>query len=138
MQLSSILTNQIFAQAKNGAAKLISNRFRMAALIGAVGKKLHAIENKKKFTADLKDKIFELGRLLKASVTGNYRSLPWKSALSIAAALIYFVNPADIIPDIIPFSGLLDDFTILVWTYNSLQIDLEEFKKWERGNTESQ
>lgn len=138
MQLSRILTNTIFVKAKRGAAKLISNRFRMASLMAAVGKKLYTIENKKKFGADLKDKIFELGRLLKASVTGRYRNLPWKSALSIAAALIYFVNPADVIPDIIPFSGLLDDFTILVWTYNSLQVDLEEFKKWDQHNAEPQ
>jgi uncharacterized membrane protein YkvA (DUF1232 family) len=32
----------------------------------------------------------------------------------ILGALGYFVLPADLVPDLIPFTGLADDFTVLV------------------------
>lgn len=131
MQINHFLKSAIFRRAKFFAGATISNRLRLIALIGAVGKKLSEVDNKKKIANDLKEKIFLSGRLLKATVIGRYSALPWKSALSIAAALIYFINPADIVPDIIPISGLLDDFTILLWTYNSLSLELEQFKQWE-------
>lgn len=138
MQASDIFKNPIFAKASSKAGNLLSNRFRFLTFLSALLKKVNTLEDKKKVGSELKEKIFILGRLLKASLSGTYKSLPWKSALSIAAALIYFVNPADVIPDVIPFSGFLDDFTILVWTYNSFHVDLEKFKQWEQAKVDAQ
>lgn len=131
IQIPNVLRSSFFKGAKKLATGVVSSRFRLAALLGAVGKKLSEVEDKKKMAQEVKEMIYVFGRLLKASVYGQYKALPWKSVLSIAASLIYFLNPADVIPDIIPFSGFLDDFTILVWTYNSLFAELEAFKKWE-------
>lgn len=136
MQLSRYLSNPIFKRATKRAKILMSNRFRLASLLVIAFKKLSKIEDKRKVKANLKEKIFLLGRLLKEFSSGKYKGLSWKSALSIVATFIYFINPADIIPDIIPISGLLDDFTILVWTYNSMLVELEDFKKWEMSNSE--
>lgn len=134
MKIPHALKSSFFKRARDLAAGVVSNRLRLATLLGAVGRKLSEVEDKRKVAQEVKEIIFLLGRLLKSSVYGQYKALPWKSVLSIAASLIYFLNPADIIPDIIPFSGFLDDFTILVWTYNSLCKELEEFKKWEEVN----
>lgn len=134
MHIKNVLTSSFFKRATSLALGVVSNRLRLVNLLGAVGKKLSEVDDKKKRVKEVKEMIFVFGRLLKASVYGHYKALPWKSIVSIAASLIYFLNPADIIPDIIPFSGFLDDFTILVWTYNSLFIELEAFKKWEEVN----
>ncbi|MCB0491176.1 MAG: DUF1232 domain-containing protein [Cyclobacteriaceae bacterium] len=127
--------NPILNAAKNTAGNLISNRYRLMTLLGQLGKKVNSIEDKKRITTEVKEKIFVLGRLLRAFATGRYKALPWKASVSIIAATIYFINPADIIPDIIPFTGLVDDFGILVWTYNSLESELIRFIEWEKVNS---
>ena len=43
---------------------------------------------------------------------GNF-PLPWKTAAAIVAALLYFINPFDIVPDFIPLVGYLDDAVVV-------------------------
>ncbi len=130
--------NPVFNAAKNTAGSLVSNRYRLLMVLTQLGRKVNSVEDKRKIAADVKVKILILGRLLKAFASGRYRALPWKAAISIAAAALYFINPADFIPDIIPFSGLLDDFGILVWTYNALESELNKFRDWEKTNFQEQ
>ncbi len=134
MKFTSQFDNSILNVAKNRAGNLIANKYRLMTLLNQLGEKIHSVEDKRKATLEIKEKFFVLGRLLKAFTTGRYKSLPWKAAISIIAAMLYFVNPADIIPDFVPFTGLLDDFSVLIWTYNSLQSELEKFLEWERAN----
>lgn len=81
--------------------------------------------------ASIKDKFFVLGRLIKAYALGDYRQIPWKTILLIVAAIIYFVNPLDLIPDLVPLTGLTDDFAVLVWVYNSVSTEIDKFVAWE-------
>lgn len=39
----------------------------------------------------------------------------------VIGALIYFINPIDVIPDITPFLGFTDDLGIVYMVYNYLQ-----------------
>lgn len=39
----------------------------------------------------------------------------------VIGALLYFLNPFDVIPDITPFIGFTDDFGIIYFAYNYLQ-----------------
>ena len=80
-----------------------------------------------------KEKFFVLGRLIKAYALGQYREVPWKTILLIVAAVIYFVNPLDLVPDIIPLTGLTDDFAVLVWVYNSVSNEIDKFLDWEKS-----
>jgi uncharacterized membrane protein YkvA (DUF1232 family) len=79
-----------------------------------------------------REKLFVLGRLIKAYALGQYRQVPWKTILLIVAAVIYFVNPLDLVPDIIPLTGLTDDFAVLLWVYNSVSNEIERFIEWEK------
>lgn len=49
------------------------------------------------------------------------------------AAIIYFVNPFDVIPDFIPVVGYVDDSTVIAFVINSIRKDLDDFLKWERS-----
>jgi uncharacterized membrane protein YkvA (DUF1232 family) len=53
---------------------------------------------------------------------------------TILGAIIYFVNPFDLLPDIAPVIGLTDDFSILVWVYTSVQSEIDKFLAWEKSN----
>ena len=79
------------------------------------------------------DDLNSLFRLVKAWARGAYREIPWKAIVSAVAALIYFLNPFDFIPDLIPFSGFLDDAAVVGFVMASMKSEIEKFLAWERG-----
>lgn len=69
-------------------------------------------------------------RLLRAHVAGDFRA-PAGSLGMIAAAVIYFVSPFDLIPDSIPVLGLVDDASVLAFVAKSNLTLISKFRKWE-------
>ena len=80
------------------------------------------------------DNSSSLLRLIRAYASKNYREIPTKSILAAVAAITYFVNPYDMIPDSIPGVGHIDDEAVINFTLNLIHEDLEKFQKWERQN----
>lgn len=74
-----------------------------------------------------------MGRLIKAYALGEYRDISWRTILLVTAAIIYFINPVDLIPDLIPITGFTDDIGVLIWVYNSVNAELEKFIMWEQS-----
>lgn len=72
-----------------------------------------------------------LMRLLRVAIKGEYRHVPWGSLVTGLAAILYFVNPLDLVPDFIAGVGLLDDFTVVAFALNALKADLDAFRAWE-------
>ena len=70
-------------------------------------------------------------RLIKAWLSGKYKT-PWKTILFSIAALIYFVNPLDFLPDFIPLFGFLDDASVIAFVINSIRTDIQKFLDWEQ------
>ncbi|MCH7626594.1 MAG: DUF1232 domain-containing protein [Chloroflexi bacterium] len=42
------------------------------------------------------------------------RRVPLRAKLIVPAAIVYLISPIDIVPDIIPIAGLLDDILVLI------------------------
>ena len=80
------------------------------------------------------DNSSSLLRLIRAYASKNYREIPMKSILAAVAAITYFVNPYDMIPDSIPGVGHIDDAAVIDFTLNLIHEDLEKFRKWEQQN----
>ena len=62
-------------------------------------------------------------------IRGRYR-LPYRTIAAVAFTLLYFVNPFDLIPDIIPVVGYIDDAFVLSLCLKFIGTDLEKYKKW--------
>jgi uncharacterized membrane protein YkvA (DUF1232 family) len=62
----------------------------------------------------LVDDIITTIALIGDYVNGNYREIPGGIIVSALAAMIYFVSPIDLIPDVIPIVGFLDDAAVLM------------------------
>lgn len=53
--------------------------------------------------------------------------VPWRTVTAIVAALLYLINPMDLLPDLVPFLGLMDDATMIYLAFAFIQDDLIEF-----------
>jgi uncharacterized membrane protein YkvA (DUF1232 family) len=124
--------NRFFNAALRNAASAIGQRSRLLSLLSRLAMKLKDTNWKNVNAIGAREKLFVLGRLIKAYALGQYRQVPWKTILLIVAAVIYFVNPLDLVPDIIPLTGLTDDFAVLLWVYNSVSNEIERFIEWEK------
>jgi uncharacterized membrane protein YkvA (DUF1232 family) len=62
-------------------------------------------------------------------VRGRYR-LPWKTVAALSAALAYFVSPVDVVPDVIPLSGFIDDAAVLGLVFGAVEVDLRRYCTW--------
>lgn len=72
-----------------------------------------------------------LVRLVKAWARREYRVMPWKSLLAIVGAILYFLNPFDLVPDFLLF-GFLDDAFVIAKVIGALKGDLDRFLAWEK------
>lgn len=77
-----------------------------------------------------------LVRLLRAYVRGEYKDIPWRSMVLIVVAIIYFVDPFDLIPDVIPVAGYVDDATVIGFVIGQIKADLDRFREWEAKQKE--
>jgi uncharacterized membrane protein YkvA (DUF1232 family) len=72
-------------------------------------------------------------RMLRAWLGGRYRNVPWRTLIFSLAGVIYFVNPFDVFPDLIPALGYLDDVGVLAFVLQAIRKDLDGYLHWERG-----
>lgn len=120
-----------FRKAKRKASQVAGNREKLIQLVQAVALKLKNTESREDLVSKVREKINTLVRMVRAYIKGDYREIPWKSLTLITAGLIYFINPFDVIPDFIPFTGFVDDIALVMWIFNTLDKDIEAFREWE-------
>ena len=70
-------------------------------------------------------------RLIRAYSEAKYRDVPESTLVVIIAAIIYIVNPLDVIPDALPALGYLDDATVLALAVRRARQALDDFMIWE-------
>lgn len=76
--------------------------------------------------------LVKLTRLVAAWAQGSYRKVPTKTVLSAVAAFLYFVNPFDVVPNVIPWVGYVDDAAVIAFVAASIRSDLNAFRRWEQ------
>jgi len=127
------MENKHFQSAQKKASSILKDKDRLQTLLANATKKLKNLNLGKISFHKLSDKLQIIIRITRAYINGRYKVLPWKSLLILVAALLYFVMPLDLIPDIIPVTGFIDDFTVILWVFRSLQNEIEAFLTWENS-----
>lgn len=62
---------------------------------------------------------------------GNYKGYNVNRLLIVIAALLYVIDPIDIVPDFL-LGGFLDDATVIGWAITKVAQELEEYKRITR------
>lgn len=69
--------------------------------------------------------------LLKDYRKGTYRVALFGTIAAAAFALIYVFNPFDIIPDVLPFVGAIDDASVIAACLMLIERDLVKYRSWK-------
>jgi len=74
--------------------------------------------------------------LVKDYWRGRYKEIPYWTIAAIVAALLYVLNPLDLIPDFIPGLGQIDDAAVVAACLLLVRKDLQKYKQWKIDNPE--
>lgn len=102
---------------EDDAQKMMNNQEKIEKI--ASNKTLHKYRNDIKLYFQMLRDIF----------TGKYKKIPVGTVAAIVCTLLYVLSPVDLIPDVIPVVGFLDDATMLAICLNFTRFDVEEYKK---------
>jgi len=90
---------------------------------------------------EIEDKLPKLNRwmdqgkiilsMVKDYWNGSYREVPYWVISAGALALLYVLNPMDVIPDIIIGVGYLDDATVVAFCLKLIERELVRYQEWQ-------
>jgi len=122
-------------RAKNRASLYAEDPVRAAELVDQAIRKADRLKGKKGPLADLWNYLAAMFRLIREWAAGRYREMPWQSLVLAIASVIYFVSPADLIPDFIPVVSHIDDAGVIALMVAAIRGDLDNFLAWEKTRT---
>jgi len=115
------------------AKRVLKNRRRLLNLLVIAGQKL--LRDREALREVFED-IRLLIRMLRKWLRKEYRRIPWRTLVAMVAALLYFVNPFDLIPDTLLMMGYIDDIAVMNYVTRAIRKDIERFKAWEAAQLE--
>lgn len=71
--------------------------------------------------------------LVRSFVRREYRKVPVATLLAIVATLLYWLAPMDVLMDIIPGIGFMDDAAVIAGALSMVKKDLNEYMMWRRS-----
>lgn len=103
------------------------------------GEKLRTLEKKGIPAAlhELWGEVRLLYYMVSDSVKGRY-PLPLRSIGAAAFTLLYFVNPFDVVPDLVPLVGYIDDAFVMSLCLKFLRADLDDYTRWRDAREEAE
>jgi uncharacterized membrane protein YkvA (DUF1232 family) len=128
-QPKAALRSEAFARALADAKAHANDPERLRVLFEEAARKAAAVP--KEPFLDSWPYLQAMLRLVRAYFRGEYRNMSHEALLWIIAALNYFVDPFDLIPDEVPFLGFIDDATVMSFTVARTRGALDDFMTWE-------
>lgn len=126
-----VAQSAIFKKILEKAEAYLKHPTEIAKLITETLKKATAKKGVGALAGEVWENLQLLTRMIKAASSGDYKGIPTQTLVGGIAVLIYFIMPIDVIPDVIPVIGLLDDASLLAWFMASIKVELDRFKEWE-------
>jgi uncharacterized membrane protein YkvA (DUF1232 family) len=85
--------------------------------------------------------LFEQGKVMLSMVQdywkGSYREVPYWAIGAVALALLYVLNPVDVLPDVLLGVGYLDDATVVAFCLKLVQREIERYQEWVVAKTKA-
>ena len=119
----------ILAGSKEKAASFLEDGGKMDQLLEQVEQKLETVPKAGVYLAEVPRMI----ALLKDYIQKDYTEVPKSTLIMIVAALLYLVNPKDIIPDKYIGVGLIDDAAVVAACIALTKKELDAYDAWKEA-----
>lgn len=73
--------------------------------------------------------------MVKSYLKKEYTYVPMPTIIGIIATLLYIISPIDLIPDVLPVIGHIDDYTLAYVCLVLVDKDIERYKEWKKQNS---
>ena len=98
-------------------------------------KKIEARINQIPALAEIWDDIKLCQNLIDDFYAGRYRDIPSSTVAILAFALLYLINPIELIPDVIPVLGYFNDALLIILAIKIAKDELTKYKSWKESNS---
>ena len=120
-----------FQDAANDARDVINDREKTSRLAEEAQDKA---DRHRSILAPIRNDLDVLIRMARSWALGDYSTVPWKTLVLLMGAIIYFLNPIDVIPDFVFGLGFIDDIAVVQFVVRSIREDLDAFLAWEEAH----
>ena len=127
--------NKFFRKAKKRAASIVHDHDKLNQVLDSTKEKLDEIHLEDTKIYRLGERLRVIARMIKATIKGQYKEIPWKTIMMFVAGMVYFVMPLDLLPDFIPVTGFIDDFTVIMLISGAFKQDIDDFLLWEETSS---
>lgn len=118
----------LLKRAAKGASSIVKDTNKLSHLVDTASSRIDSGTSQ---LNSVKNDLKTLLSMLKATASRQYSGVSKTTLILSAGAVVYFINPMDAIPDILPATGLLDDATVIGIVITSVKKDIEKFKEWQ-------
>lgn len=122
-------TSEVLETLREAAARVLQRRFRVVLLIRSAYERMMTHSS---VLEAVWDDLRTMLRLLVRWADQSYQRVSWVPLVLIVAAMIYFVTPADVIPDVLGALGFVDDVTVITTVVQRIRGELDRFRQWEQ------
>ncbi len=113
---------------QEAASRVLQRRFRVVLLVRNAYERMTAHSDV--LSAVWRD-LRTMMRLVLHWANRSYQRVSWTPLVLIVGALLYFVVPADLVPDALGALGFVDDVTVITSVVNRVRHELDRFREWE-------
>lgn len=118
---------KIFRKLQKSSESIYGDKNRLFKLIKESGVKSLSV---KSFDG-IRKELSVLFSLLKDYINGSYRGIKKSSMIMIISALVYLLNPLDVLPDFIIGLGFMDDLSVFTYLLTKIKGELDKYKDWK-------
>ncbi len=116
---------------QNEAEEVLKDKEKTHKILNAVENLIDSIKEMPVIGNVVED-IIDLVDLVRCYINGTYRRIPYKMIIMALGALLYVLSPIDLIPDMIPVIGYVDDVAVIMFVLNKgVNKELKKFREWK-------
>jgi len=113
------------------AKELLNNDEKMEEFLQKLEKKLNVIP----VAGGVLSQVPVMVSLIRNYWKKEYNEIPLGTIIAIISALIYVLNPFDLVPDTLPGGlGHVDDAAVVAFCIKMVGSDIEDYQKWRTEN----
>ena len=112
------------------AEKLLEDSEKMEAFLQKLENKLKVIP----VAGDTLAMVPIMISLIRSYIKKEYTEIPIGTIVAVISALAYVLSPVDVITDVIPGIGYIDDAAVILACLKLVGSDVEEYQKWRKDN----